>query len=215
MEGTDSNRDAEVRRTYDRIGSHFAKTRPSPWEEVDRFLSGRTGDIGLDIGVGNGRHAERLAAHVRAVIGVDVSVSLLDAARARAAEKGFDLQLCLANAAALPIGDQTVDLAVYIATLHHLAPRDRRIESLNELARVLGTDGQALVSVWSVSHEQFDRERGFDTGVDWTLPDGTVVERYYHIYDRNEFRADLDRSRLRSIESFESRGNCFAIVGGT
>jgi len=215
MEGWDTSREAAVRSTYERIGSHFAQTRPYPWEEVDRFLQGRTGGLGLDIGVGNGRHAELLAAHVNRVIGVDLSVALLQTARSRSTDHGFELDLCLANAAILPISNEAVDLAVYIATLHHLAPRARRIESLNELARVLSTDGRALVSAWSVSHERFDRERGFDTSVDWTLPDGSVVERFYHIYDRDEFRADLERSALTSIESFESRGNCFAVVSRT
>ena len=215
MEAGDPSRDTAVRSTYERIGRHFAETRPYPWEEVERFLHDRAGGIGLDIGVGNGRHAEVLAAKVDRVIGVDLSRALLEAARSRSGDHGFELDLCQATAATLPFRSHTVDLAVYIATLHHLAPRQRRIESLNELARVLTADGLALVSVWSVSHERFQQERGFDTSVDWTLPDGTVVERFYHIYDLEEFRADLERANLRPFESFQSRGNCFAVVGRT
>ena len=56
----DGPADRWVRDTYDRIGAHFARTRPEPWEEVRRFLEGRSGDLGLDVGVGNGRHAELL-----------------------------------------------------------------------------------------------------------------------------------------------------------
>lgn len=209
----DDSTDRRVRDTYDRIGAHFARTRPEPWEEVERFLADRSGSIGLDIGVGNGRHAELLARHTTRVIGIDVSKRILDTAGTRADRRGFSLGRCLANAANLPIVTDAVDLGVYVATLHHLSPRNRRIDSLNELARVLGPNGIALVSVWSVTHERFDRDRGFDTTVDWTLPDGEVVPRFYHIYDLDEFREDLQASRLTSLETFRSRGNCYAVVG--
>jgi hypothetical protein len=86
------------------------------------------------------------------------------------------------------------------------------VASLDELARVLADDGRALVSVWSTAHDRFDADEGFDTTVDWTLPDGEVVERYYHIYDPAEFRVDLDASQVRPVEVFVSSGNCYAVV---
>jgi SAM-dependent methyltransferase len=106
-----------------------------------------------------------------------------------------------------------VDLAVYVATLHHLPTRTGRVASLDELARLLASGGRALVSAWSTDHDQFDAQSGFDTTVDWTLPDGETVERFYHIYDADEFRADLRESGLdvRSVEL--SSGNCYATVG--
>lgn len=207
--------DRRVRNTYERIGTHFAQTRPEPWEEVARFLDNRVGSLGLDIGVGNGRHAQLLAEHTKRVIGIDVSKSLLESANSRASERNFTLKPCLANAVSLPLSDGTVDLSIYVATLHHLNPRNRRIESLNELARVLGTEGDAIVSAWSVTHDRFDREQGFDTTVDWILPDGESIPRFYHVYDFVEFQDDVEASELVPIETFESSGNCFAVVGGT
>lgn len=207
--------DRRVRRTYDRIGRHFSKTRPDPWDEVGRFLEGRSGRLGLDIGVGNGRHAELLSDHTERVIGLDVSATLLTAARERAADRGFNLALCQATGVDLPINSGTVDLGVYIATLHHIAPRERRIQSLDELGRVLTPEGVAIVSVWSVTHDRFDQTSGFDTTVDWTLPDGETVPRFYHIYDIDEFRDDLATSRVPVYESFVSAGNCYAVIGGT
>lgn len=211
----DGPADRWVRNTYDRIGAHFAETRPDPWDEVERFLDARTGEVGLDVGVGNGRHSELLARNVDTVIGIDLSRRVLAVARARADDRGFPLQLCLANAVALPLAAGTVDLAVYVATLHHLRPRERRIASLDELARVLAQNGLAVVSAWSVRSDRFDRVRGFDTTVDWTLPDGETVPRFYHIYDPDEFRADIESSRLTLRRAYESRGNCYAEVGGT
>ena len=203
----------DVRDTYDRIAPHFARTRPEPWPEVVSFLEGRAGDVGLDVGVGNGRHAELLAGACRRVYGLDVSRAALNQARRRSREHGFDLSLVLGEATRLPLLDGTVDLGVYVATLHHLPTRALRVASLDELARVLTPRGRAIVSAWSVTHDRFDAESGHDRTVDWTLPDGEVVERFYHVYDLAEFDRDVAESALGPVSTFESGGNCYAVVG--
>jgi tRNA (uracil-5-)-methyltransferase TRM9 len=200
-------------RTYDRIASHFSKTREYAWPEIEAFLDGRSGDLALDLGCGNGRHAETLADHADRVVGVDASTGLLAEAADRAEERGFEVDLVAGDAAAIPLRSDTVDLAVYVATLHHLRPRERRLASLDELARVLAPDGRALVSAWSTEHTKFEDEdtdgSGLDTEVDWTLPDGETVGRFYHVYDPAEFEADLEESDL---ELELSSGNCYAVV---
>ena len=203
---------AGVRATYDRIADHFSSTREYPWPEVESFCAGRRAATALDIGCGNGRHTELLAEHADRVIGLDVSRELLSAAGERAPEAA----LVAGDAASLPIADGSVGLAVYVATLHHLPTRCLRRESLDELARALDDDGAALVSAWSTAHDRFeadaDAETGFDTEIDWTLPGGETVPRYYHIYTLAEFDADLAASDLTVIESFVSSGNCYAVV---
>ncbi|WP_276300727.1 class I SAM-dependent methyltransferase [Halorussus lipolyticus] len=208
---------ADVQATYDYIADHFAQTREYAWPEVEEFVSkhAESAPTALDLGCGNGRHAELLADHADRVVGVDVSRGLLDTARQRAADRGFDADLVQADAARVPLRDATIDLAVYVATLHHLPTREARVESLNELGRVLGPDGRGLVSAWSTAHDNFDRERGFDTTVDWTLPGGETVERFYHIYSPDEFEADVAASLLELVEFEISSGNCYAVVRGT
>ena len=200
--------------TYDRIAAHFAKTREYAWPEVESFLEGRSATRALDVGCGNGRHAELLAGRADSVVGVDLSRELLREAATRARERGFaePLDLVHGDAAALPIADDAVGLATYVATLHHLSPRAARVGSLDELARVLAPGGTALVSAWSTAHDRFDREAGFDTTVDWTLPGGETVPRYYHIYSPEEFEADLGESALDVVEVDVSSGNCYAVV---
>lgn len=203
--------------TYDRIAAHFSKTREYAWPEIESFLEDRTGDLGLDLGCGNGRHAEVLADHAQRVVGVDASTGLLAEAAARAIERGFDADLVAGDAAEIPLQTDTVDLGVYIATLHHLRPRERRLASLDELARVLAPGGRALVSAWSTEHSRFEDEEtdgsGLDTEVDWTLPGGETVERFYHVYDPAEFEADIEASDLELLEWELSSGNCYAVVG--
>ncbi|WP_135822719.1 class I SAM-dependent methyltransferase [Halostella litorea] len=204
---------AAVRDTYDRIAGHFAKTREYPWPEVESFLDDApAGGVALDLGCGNGRHAELLAEQADRVVGADVSRGLLETARDRAAERGFPVDLLQCDAAAVPLADDAVAVAVYVATLHHLPDRAARIASLDELARVLAADGVALVSAWSTAHDRFDADEGFDTTVDWTLPDGETVPRFYHVYSPAEFEADLRDSDLTVREAFVSSGNCYAAV---
>ncbi|WEL22071.1 class I SAM-dependent methyltransferase [Halorhabdus sp. BNX81] len=204
---------ADVRDTYDHIGTHFSKTRVNPWPEVEAFVADAAdADLGLDVGCGNGRHVEILKQRADRVVGVDVSRSLLDAATERVPDGRF----LLGDASNLPITNDRVDLALYIATLHHLPSREARIESLDELARVLDPDGEAFVSAWSITHDNFDAppdaEMGFDTTVEWTLPGGETVPRFYHIYAPAEFQADVEASQL-SLDAFElSNGNCYGTV---
>ncbi|WP_128478038.1 class I SAM-dependent methyltransferase [Halorussus pelagicus] len=203
----------EVRATYDYIADHFAQTREYAWPEVESFVQDAPqAATALDLGCGNGRHAELLAGHADRVVAADASRGLLDTARERAAERGFDADLVQADAARLPLRDSTVELAVYVATLHHLPSRAARVGSLDELARVLAPEGRALVSAWSTAHDRFDREKGFDTEVEWTLPGGETVERFYHIYSPDEFEDDVAASGLELIDFEVSSGNCYGVV---
>ncbi len=200
--------------TYDRIAAHFSKTREYAWPEVESFLDDRSATRALDVGCGNGRHTELLAERASSVVGIDLSRELLREAAVRARDRGFadTVDLVHGEAASLPIADDTMELAVYVATLHHLSPRETRVRSLDEVARVLRPGGTALVSAWSTAHDRFDRDEGFDTTVDWTLPGGETVPRYYHIYSPAEFDAELAESALQSVEVDVSSGNCYAVV---
>lgn len=202
-----------VRQVYDRIGSHFSATRRYPWTDVTDFLDTVDGTVGLDVGCGNGRHTEALADVVDRPIGVDLSRTVLGEATDRAAAQGFDAVFVQGDATALPVADRTIDVGLYIAAIHHLRTRSDRLVSLNALARVLAADGRALVSSWCTAHDRFERETAFDTTIDWTMPDGETVPRYYHIYDHDSFVADIDASDVERLATWVSKGNCYATVG--
>jgi len=205
---------AAVRRTYEDIGDHFSKTREYAWPEVESFVDASDGvGTALDIGCGNGRHAELLAAVASRVVGLDASRALLGAATDRVGDR---VDLLQGDATRLPLAAGAVDLAVYVATLHHLPSQSARRASLDELARVLAPDGRALVSAWSTAHDRFDADpdadEGFDTTVDWTLPGGETVPRFYHIYAPAEFERDIADSDLRLVSLELSSGNCYGVV---
>jgi tRNA (uracil-5-)-methyltransferase TRM9 len=206
-----------VREVYDEIATHFSQTREYPWPEVEDFLE-RTdgGEIGLDVGCGNGRHVAPLAGVTGSVLALDLSREVLAEARSRLAEESHEAALLQGDAATLPFVDGSIDVAISIATVHHLADRETRVQSLGELGRVLAPDGHALVSAWSTAHDRFDAEAdataGFDTTLDWTLPNGETLPRFYHVYAPAEFEADLERAGLTVDDSYVSSGNCYAEV---
>jgi ubiquinone/menaquinone biosynthesis C-methylase UbiE len=208
----DGSSTGSVRATYDRIADHFSKTREYAWPEVEDFLDGRSGDVGLDVGCGNGRHTELLAERCERALGVDLSRAMAVVARERSVERGFDYGLAQADASSLPVRSDRVDLAVFVATLPHLPTRESRVVALDELARVLSREGRALVSAWSTEHDRFDATEGFDTTVEWTLPGGESVDRFYHIYDPDEFRREIDASGLELVDFEVSSGNCYGTV---
>ena len=203
---------ASVRRTYERIADHFSTTREHPWPEVEAFCEGRSAGTALDVGCGNGRHLELLVGRADRCVGVDASRAVLSVARERVPEAA----LIEADASALPLAGDSVDLALYVATLHHLPTRSLRRRSLEELARVLDGGAECLVSAWSTAHDRFDAsaddDRGFDVELDWTLPGGETVPRFYHIYAPTEFDADLEAAGLTVVDSKVSSGNCYGVV---
>ncbi|WP_248517331.1 class I SAM-dependent methyltransferase [Salinarchaeum laminariae] len=210
------NSRAATQEVYDHIAAHFAETRRYPWPEVTEFLESTAGGtFGIDVGCGNGRHLPPLAERVEQPIGLDISTELLDVASERS---DVDADLLAGDAASLPLGDGTVAIAISIATLHHLPSRELRIQSLDEIARVLTDDGEALVSAWSTEADRFDAEErgsdgsGFDAAIPWELPDGETVDRFYHVYDPDEFDAELAQSDLEIVDSQVSSGNCYATV---
>ena len=225
---------ADTRAVYDEIAAHFDGTRHHPWPEVREFVEAvSAGGVGLDVGCGNGRHLELLVDCVDRAVGVDLSTELLGIARERLAgtdgSTGADATaasvdravassglaratLVAGDAATLPIADDCVDVAVYVATLHHLPTADLRRQSLDELARVLAPDGVGLVSAWSTEHDRFDRAESFDATLDWELPSGETRERYYRVYAPADFEAALAASDLTIRDWEVSSGNCYARV---
>lgn len=206
----------DVRAAYERIADHFSKTREYAWPEVESFVESTVhSNRALDIGCGNGRHAELLTATAHRVVAVDASRKLLNETRTRRSTVREQVGLVQGDASSLPLAEDCIDIALYVATLHHLPRRDDRIRSLDDLARVLTPDARALVSTWSTAHDKFQvppEANGFDTTIDWTLPDGETVDRFYHIYSPDEFRRDIDASHLTLTDFEISSGNCYAVV---
>jgi len=94
-----------------------------------------------DVGCGTGNAAELLAPFVKEVVAVDQSATMLDAAKQRL--KGVkNVRFVQGPVEAVPLGAASVDAAVCVLVLHHVA---EPVEALRELRRVLKPGGTGLI----------------------------------------------------------------------
>jgi ArsR family transcriptional regulator len=113
------------------------------WEATARALIGllHLGDV-LDIACGDGVLAELFAAHARSITGVDISATLIAAARARLKGEA-QVKLLEGDMHALPLASGTFD---HVFLMHALAYTKRPQDVLNEAARLLRPGGRLIVA---------------------------------------------------------------------
>ena len=109
----------------------------------DDVLPSRTALRVIDIGCGSGALVRSLLRQERDAIGIDPDARMLQAALsgARPAPPG---RWIAGTAERLPIADRSVDVAIFLNSLHHIA-MDRQVAALAEAARVLRAGGEVLV----------------------------------------------------------------------
>jgi SAM-dependent methyltransferase len=120
-----------------------------PRHIVDHYLDKRTGLIKellplgglvLDVGCGTGQLGAAIASEGYDVCGVDLSPSMI----VRARERG--LTAFSGVTTALPFAADTFDLALTVATLHHLETPERVAATVREMGRVVKSGG--FVVLW-------------------------------------------------------------------
>jgi ArsR family transcriptional regulator len=124
------------------------------WDRVRGELFGETSDLQLlpalldpdvavgDLGCGSGRLAATIAPYARSVVAVDSSPEMLEVARARLS--GFDnVQIVQGRIEELPLAAASLDLALVVHLLHHVADPSA---ALAEVARVLRPGGRLVVA---------------------------------------------------------------------
>ena len=96
----------------------------------------------LDLATGTGTIASTAAARGASVVGVDASAGMLEVARTRSP----NLDLRVADAAALPFGDGIFDVVTCGLSISHFEERE---QALREVLRVLRRGGTFVASAWA------------------------------------------------------------------
>jgi ubiquinone/menaquinone biosynthesis C-methylase UbiE len=96
----------------------------------------------VDIGCGPGVLARELARAGARVVGIEISDQQLAAARAA---DGVKPRYLVGRAQALPLADASMDLAIFMRTLHHIPSHDL-VQALREARRVLRPGGALYVA---------------------------------------------------------------------
>lgn len=178
----------------------FFSTAAGEWAELRRDLFGQRFDLegllGLleedwivgDLGCGTGQTAQSLAPFVGQVIAVDDSQAMLTAARIRLKEL-CNVELRSGRLEDLPIDNGTLDAALLVMVLHHLADPS---QVLAEASRALKPGGKLLV-VDMMSHEREEYRQ--QMGHVWLGFEPTQIRQwleqsgFHHLYV-HELRAD-------------------------
>jgi alkylated DNA repair protein alkB homolog 8 len=182
---------------YDTIANHFSKTRHTPWPQVARYIKSVPAKTQLlDVGCGNGRHM--VVNPDIDVTGCDASVRLVELARERS------LEVAVGDALNLPYRDNSFDVTICIAVIHHLSSIDHRVQALRELIRVVCVGGEVLVTAWALEQQRGAR-RAFassDVFVPWHLPlkykkdDAKApAEELQQKFDWDELPGEVDNNR--------------------
>jgi SAM-dependent methyltransferase len=115
---------------------------PTDTSMLERLVAPAGKDV-VDIGCGGGALVRDLAAAGARPIGVEISDEQLATARER--DDGSGARYLVGRAEDLPLDDGTVDVVVFMRSLHHVPP-DHLQDGLREARRVLRPDGAVYVA---------------------------------------------------------------------
>jgi SAM-dependent methyltransferase len=132
---------------FDSIATVYDESLPA--HVVEHYLRKRTAFItaacppgpALDVGCGTGALAERLAARGYQMVGIDPSDGMLDVLRDRCPA----VRAIRASGTALPFEDDSFDLVLTVAALHHIADAEAVRQTLAEMVRVSRPSGRILI----------------------------------------------------------------------
>ncbi|MEM1361410.1 MAG: class I SAM-dependent methyltransferase [Pseudomonadota bacterium] len=138
----------------------------------------------VDIGAGNGANSSAMAGQGARVTGIEVSPEAV----ARAVDaQGDKIRMLEGRAEALPLKDDSQDLATFFFSLHHV-PADVHDQAFEEVSRVLRPQGRLHVVE--------------------PLPEGTMFETIRPVDDETEVR----RTAISRLDSMADSGTPFELI---
>jgi SAM-dependent methyltransferase len=158
----------------------------------------------LDVGCGYGRLAVPLAVAGHQVTGLDLSPTMIDAAREKAAAAGVRIPFVVGSMTALPYADASFDVVLCLwSAFHELLEVDAQTAAIGEMWRVLAGDGFCLIEGPPYTSPSADEiasgyRRGHEYRVRWDLIDGLPNPHYAH-----DERSLAERCRAAGVTSFD------------
>jgi len=135
---------AEIDRRFFSAVELYAPCKKIPFDWLIDFDSLRTKDV-LEIGVGNGSHAQLIAEHAKSFTGIDLTEYAVKSTAERMRVFGLAGTVLRMDAEQMQFPDNSFDSIWTWGVIHHSA-NTRKI--LEEMRRVLRPGGEALVMVY-------------------------------------------------------------------
>ena len=129
----------------------YAPAKKRPFDEIIPFKKLSDLDV-LEIGVGNGSHAQLLAPHCGTYTGIDLTQYAVTSTRRRFAIFGLKGEIHRMDAESMEFDDCSFDFIWTWGVVHHSASTAR---VLSEMHRALRPGGQAIVMVYHRSFLYF------------------------------------------------------------
>lgn len=197
------------------MAGHFASTRLGTWPEFEYFKDYlKDGQKVLDWGCGSGRYYRVIKNKKVQYFGVDLSSELVKIARTefqKEIEKGSAHFICSENGE-LSFPKDFFDVAVMIASFHHLPSRATRLDLLKKVYQELKPGGILVITVWNLTSswaKKKQKQPGWksfgdnDYLVPWKDKSGKILaQRYYHSFTKEELKELLKISGFK-IELLE------------
>jgi len=136
-----------------RYTTSAAHTDPQVLARVVELAGPQRDWLALDVATGTGHTAFALASHVRAVVGMDLTVEMLEESKRLGAVRGVsNVMLGLADVHDLPFLPETFHLITCRRAAHHFSQIGG---ALNEMRRVLHAGGRLVIDDRSVPEDDF------------------------------------------------------------
>lgn len=178
----------QVAAAWDQIAMQYSSYNRKSWKKFDEFLQGSNGPI-LDVGCGNASYEN--------VIGLDLSFQSCKLARKR-------IEVVCGDAVFLPF-KSVFSAVISRAMIHHLPSEEDRIGFLQEVRRVLKSDGKALITCWyrwqwkHMPKALFSKTKWESWG---------KARRFYHLFSKSEL-GSLASKVFKEYEVEVEKGNLY------
>jgi ubiquinone/menaquinone biosynthesis C-methylase UbiE len=199
----------------------FAPWKSVPFDFLIDFEALKGKDV-LEIGVGNGSHAQLLAAHSKSFTGIDLTDFAVKSTSERLRCFQWNARILRMDAEQMQFDDNSFDFIWAWGVIHH-SSNPRRI--LEEMQRVLRPQGETIVMVYHRGLWNY-----YFTGTLLSIAEGGILKgrplhdtiqrftdgamaRYYSISEWKHLVADL--FALRSVEILGQKTDLVPIPGGS
>jgi SAM-dependent methyltransferase len=170
-------------------------------EDLTRWTVKRQVTRVLDLGCGNGSNARFFAQQGYRALGIDLSPSAIEIARAWFAEEGLEADLRVGSCLDLPYEDGFVDVVVSHGVLDHLSPAEG-VTAMAEVHRVLRPGGLCFLTLVAVNDCEFGSGAAAGRNT-FVLPGGYekgLVQRYFDREDVETLLQAFTVLDLRRVE---------------
>jgi len=213
-----------TRQTYNSVSKHWDIKHQISWDIVKEFLKSQEDKQNLmllDVACGTGRDLDaalKISFSKNNIFACDFSQGQIGVVK----ERGFNAKVC--SMLKLDYDDESFDIVMCTAAIHHLLEKKDQIKALLEIKRIMKKNAKAMITIWFPHSEfinknlkkgkfLFIEETNKIVRVHYTVNSGgEVFDRYYYLFDEAEIKALCEKAGFKIIKSQKDNKNLFLSV---